>query len=51
MYTIFNAVEIFLELGLMNFDEEKNFELPTFDKKLNLKNSRTFRLGNKNNFF
>ena len=50
MYTIFNAVEIFLELGLMNFDEEKNFELPTFDKKLNLKNSRTFRLGNKNNF-
>ena len=49
MYTIFNAVEIFLELGLMNFDSAgKNFELPTFDKKLNLKNSRTFRLGNKN---
>ena len=48
IYTIFNAVEIFKELGLLQVDDaEKIFELPNFAKKLNLKNSRTFRLGDK----
>ena len=51
IYTIFNAVEIFKELGFLQVDDvEKNFELPNFSKKLNLKNSRTFRLGSKKIF-
>ncbi len=46
LYTIFSAIEIFQELGFLKINsEEKIFELPTFGKKLNLKNSRTFRLG------
>ena len=50
-YTILNAINIFCELGFLRVDEgEKIFELPTFDKKLNLKNSRTFRLGMRNEF-
>lgn len=49
MYTIFLAVDIFVELGFLKIDEEnKTFELPTFNKKLNLKNSRTFRIGMRN---
>jgi len=51
MYTILNAVEIFQELGFLKINvEEKTFELPTFNKKLKLSNSRTFRLGDKINF-
>ena len=45
MYTILNAIEIFQELGFLKINvEEKTFELPTFSKKINLNNSRTFRL-------
>ena len=51
MYTTLSAIEIFQELGFLKIDaEEKTFELPTFGKKLNLKNSRTFRLGSKANY-
>lgn len=46
MYTIFTAIEIFCELGFISIDEEtETFYMPKFNKKLNLKNSRTFRLG------
>ena len=47
-YTIFSAINIFRELGFIKIDAEKQiFELPTFEKKLDLNNSRTFRLGQK----
>lgn len=48
-YTILSAVNIFRELGIVHVDaENKTFELPALKKKLNLKNSRTYRLGNTN---
>lgn len=47
-YTILNAINIFLELGFIKIDtEKKTFEMPAFSKKLDLNNSRTFRLGQK----
>ena len=46
-YTILSAINIFRELGLIRIDDNKNiFEMPKYDKKINLNNSRTFRLGN-----
>lgn len=44
MYTIFNAFEIFLELGIFRFDViNKTFDLPKVGKR-DLEKSRTFRL-------
>ena len=46
-YTILNAINIFREIGFIRVNENENtFEMPTFNKKINLNNSRTFRLGN-----
>ncbi|MBR6012848.1 MAG: single-stranded-DNA-specific exonuclease RecJ [Selenomonadaceae bacterium] len=46
-YTILNAVDIFRELGLIHVNENENtFDIPKCNKKINLENSRTFRLGN-----
>ena len=48
-HTILNAIDIFLELGFIKIDAEKQtFDLPAFEKKIDLNNSRTFRLGQKN---
>ena len=46
-YTILSAINIFRELGFIKFNSDKTFDLPIFDKKISLNNSRTFRLGNK----
>lgn len=47
-YTILTAINIFLELGFIKIDAEKQtFDLPSFSKKIDLNNSRTFRLGQK----
>ena len=47
-YTILTAINIFLELGFIKIDaEDKTFEIPSFSKKIDLNNSRTFRLGQK----
>ena len=46
-YTFFSAINIFRELGFIRVNENENtFEMPEHDKKINLNNSRTFRLGN-----
>lgn len=45
-YTILTAINIFGELGFIKFNSDKTFDLPNFDKKISLNNSRTFRLGN-----
>lgn len=46
-YTILTAINIFRELGFIKIDaENKTFEMPELKKKLNLNNSRTYRLGN-----
>ncbi len=45
MYTIWSAIEVFKELGFLKIDSaQKTFEMPVVAKKLNLNNSRTFRL-------
>ena len=45
-YTFDSAVKIFEELGLLVIErEKKTFELPRPKSKLDLENSRTFRLG------
>ena len=47
-YTFDSAVKIFEELGLIVIDrEKKTFEVPRPKNKLELTNSRTFRLGSK----
>ena len=46
-YTILSAINIFRELGFIKFNSDKTFDLPIFDKKISLNNSRSFRLGNK----
>ena len=47
-YTTLTAINIFLELGFIKVDaENQTFEMPAFSKKIDLKNSRTFRLGQK----
>ena len=43
-YAFDSAVKVFEELGLLTIDEE-TFELTRPENKLELKNSRTFRLG------
>ena len=46
-YTMFCAVDVFEELGLIQFDYEgKNFIMPTSPRKLELKDSRSWRLNN-----
>lgn len=46
-YTVLTAINIFRELGFLKIDgEEQTFEMPSFNKKLNLNNSRTFRILN-----
>ena len=47
MYKFFCAIDIFSELGLFR-QRESGFEMPPSKKKLDLNNSRTFRLGKKN---
>ena len=48
IYTMLCAVQIFKELGLILFDlEEKNFCMPKPDKKLELNQSRFWRINNK----
>ena len=47
-YTFDSAVKVFEELGLIIIDrDKKTFELPRPKNKLDLNNSRTFRLGSK----
>ncbi|MBE8949229.1 MAG: single-stranded-DNA-specific exonuclease RecJ [Quinella sp. 3Q1] len=47
-YTFDSAIKIFEELGLIIIDREKStFELPRPKNKLELTNSRTFRLGSR----
>ena len=47
-YAILSAIDIFRELGFIKINADtETFDLPTFGKKLDLKNSRTFRLGQK----
>lgn len=47
-YTILNSINIFRELGFIRINEnEHTFAMPTFNKKINLNNSRIFRIGNK----
>ena len=46
LYTFDCAVKIFAELGLIDFNgDKKNFDMPRPKNKLELMNSRTFRLG------